>query len=119
MEKKFYFFGKDHMFVHASNPDYTRLFSDLCTYNGSGKFSFEINQVAQETPGTNPKTYQGNISFKKKFPVQGIFSQLKSGSEIEKSITTNGDLKLMGFTLTEEAKKVFTGKFKLVITSTH
>jgi hypothetical protein len=117
LDKKFYFFGKDHMFVHATNPEFTKVFSDLCTTNGSGKFAFEINQVLNELPTSKAAVYAGNISFKKKFPLQASFKGVKQGNILGKAFSTTGDFKQMGFTLTEEAQQVMTGKFTLVITS--
>lgn len=117
VDKKYFLFGKDHMFSHATNAEFTKIFSDLCTYNGSGKISFEINQVLKELPGNKPTIYNGNISFKKKFPIQGTFSGSKADNGISKNISCSGDLKNLGFVLTPEAQKVFSGKFQLVFTS--
>lgn len=117
VDKKYFLFGKDHMFLHATNAEYTKIFSDLCTYNGSGKLSFEINQVLNELPGNKATNYSGNISFKKKQPIQATFSGSKSEKGITKNISCSGDLKSLGFILTPEAQKVFKGKFQLVFTS--
>jgi hypothetical protein len=119
VDKKFYFFGKDHMFAHSSNPEYTKIFSDLCTTNGSGKFSFEVNQVMNEVPTNKAALYSGNISFKKKFPLQASFKRIKDEKGLRKSISTSGDFKQLGFILTEEAQKLMTGKFTFVLTSTN
>lgn len=119
IDKKFYFFGKDHMFISTSNPNYTKIFSDLCVTNGSGKFSFEINQVANSQPSNKASVYNGNISFKKKFPLQASFQGQKTEGGIKKLISTSGDFRQMDFNLTDEAKKIMTGKFTLVITSSN
>jgi|GEM_PF-2700293 len=108
-DKKYFFFGKNHMFSNLSDAENAKIFRDLCVTNASGQFQFELNGV--QTPSPDKKTnYQGNILFKKKFPIQGsIYAPTSS----KLNISVAGDLKALGYTLTAEAQKVMTGKFTL------
>ncbi len=111
LEKKYFFFGKNHMFRDQTNPDFSQIFSDFCVTNASGQFEFEVNNV--KDPGLD-QTSESNISFKKKTPGK---SSLKNLSDGTKEITYSGNFKNLGLTLTEEAKKIMTGDFTLTIKS--
>ncbi len=108
-EKKFFFFGKNHMFTNMQDQDNAKIFRDLCVTNASGQFQFELNGVPAAEPQSKTIGYAGNILFKKKHSIQGQFGANKKGSRIR----VQGDLKTLGFTLTPEAQKVMTGKFTL------
>jgi hypothetical protein len=58
-------------------------------------------------------TTSGNISFKKRNPVKGLFRLNSVAGKKARLIETSGDLKALGFTMTPEAEKLFTGKFTL------
>jgi hypothetical protein len=107
--KKFFFFGKNHMFTSKTDPSKAKIFNDFCITNASGKFEFELNDVANPTiPGIS----SGNISFKRKHPIQG---SLLIDKDLKESVQVKGDFKKLGLVLTPEASKVMTGKFTLTI----
>ena len=111
VEKKFFFFGKNHMFLSKTDPESTKIFDDLCVTNASGQFQFEINNI---TDVAKSQSVVGNVSFKKKFPVKALYQINKSNVKV---ITYTGDFQSLGIELTTEAKKITTGKFTLKITS--
>jgi len=117
VDKKIFLFGKNHMFQNQNDNSNAQIFRDLCTTNASGRFQFELNGLQNENPSAKPVSYQGNISFKKKFEISGVIQKLKKGDKFQKVIMTKGDLKALGFQMTEEADKVMTGKFTLTFTS--
>lgn len=105
--KKFFFFGKNHMFVSTTDPNKAKIFNDFCITNAANRFEFELNNVDNPTV---PTVYSGNISFKRKHPIQGSLSVDKNMKE---SVQVKGDFKKLGLVLTPEAAKVMTGKFTL------
>lgn len=111
--KKFFFLGKNHMFINKEDLNGTKVFNDLCITNASLQFQFELNNVAEYLPakGSKDKTYQGNIIFNKRHPILGTVGVPK---ENELRISVAGDLSKLGLALTPEAKELFTGKFTLV-----
>lgn len=108
--KKFFFFGKNHTFKCKTNFDDSKVFNDFCITNASGKFEFELNNV--DNP-TIPAVASGNLSFKRKQPIQG---SLSIDENMKGSIQVQADFNKMGLILTSEASKVMTGKFILTIT---
>lgn len=115
-EKKFFFFGKQHMFLNAESADMAKIYHDLCVTNASGKFQFEIENVVSDGAPSAPKIGQGNIAFKKKMPMSGTYQ--KGSKPGAKEVVVKGNLTQLGLVLTDEAKAVMTGKFTLTFSST-
>jgi hypothetical protein len=110
-EKKFFLFGKNHMFASAASQENTKLFTDFCTLNSSGQFEFELRNINSPSPATKSQPAKGTLNFGKKLSVASIFrkGKLKESKEIE----ITGDFKSAGFILSDEADKALTGKFTL------
>ncbi len=114
-EKKFYLFGKNHMFQCKENAEVTKAFQDLCVLNGSGQFEFQLSGI--NSIATSTKTIQGS----------GQLNLLKKGGQFKasfkypnqkgKEISLNGNLSQLGFTLDEQASKLFSGNFSLKFSS--
>jgi hypothetical protein len=112
-----FLFGKNHMFLNKDESESAKVFHDLCTTNAMEKFQFEINGVNSPNPSNKAVSYSGNISFKKRSSVKGSFRLISVAGKKARSIETIGDLKALGFTMTPEAEKLFTGKFTLTFIS--
>jgi hypothetical protein len=110
-EKKYFFFGKNHMFVNSNDLESTKIFNDLCITNASGQFEFELNNISDPS---KDQTGISNISFKKKTAGNAKIKNLSDGSQ---EVSYSGNFKNLGFTLTKEAAKIMTGEFKLVFKS--
>jgi hypothetical protein len=114
--KKFFFFGKQHMFLSPDSPEMAKIYSDLCVTNSAQQFQFELNGVPEVAAPSKAQTLQGNILFKKKFPISGTFR--KNAGNGAREIAVRGNLTTLGLVLTEEARAVMTGKFELIFTET-
>jgi hypothetical protein len=112
-DKKYFLFGKNHMFSNSEDAQSAQIFRDLCVTNAAGQFQFELNGVATKKPGSTVTTYGGNISFKKKFPISGSIKTKKTDKGSFNELSVSGDLKSLGFQMTEEASQIMTGKFTL------
>jgi len=115
--KRVFLFGKNHMFKDIEDMANTKIFHDLCTTNASGQFEFEVNGLSNLNATIQPVIYSGNISFKKKQLKNVTFFKKKIGDQFFRVIKTNGTLNALGFTLTEEAQKAFTGQYYITFTS--
>jgi hypothetical protein len=113
VDKKYFLFGKIHMFSNAQDAQSAQIFRDLCVTNGAGQFQFELNGVATRKPGSAVSSYSGNILFKKKFPVSGSIRSKKTDKGSYNELSVSGDFKALGFQMTEEANQIMTGKFTL------
>jgi len=110
-EKKFFFFGKNHMFINSNDAEATKIFNDLCITNASGQFEFEVNNVSDPS---QDQTVESNISFKRKTLGKASIKSTKDGAH---EISYSGNFKTLGFTMTKEASQIMTGEFKLVFKS--
>ena len=112
--KKFFFFGKNHMFLNKQDLENSKIFNDLCVTNNTLQFQMEFNNALETTATKAGKVLNGNILFIKRKPIKGTFSLNRSG---ENQIIVKGKLQDLGFTLTPEAEKVFNGEFTLILTN--
>jgi hypothetical protein len=112
-----FLFGKNHMFINPEEAEAMKVFQDLCTTNAMQQFQFEINGVHSENAPAKGGKFSGNISFKKRQPVQAEFRPVISNGKKVSSIQTKGDLKTSGFQFTSEADNMFTGKYTLTFLS--
>ncbi len=118
--QRVFLFGKNHMFLNRAEPEAMKVFHDLCTTNAMQQFEFEANGISVLNIPAKARSVSGNISFRKKLPVRAIFQAVNmSGGEKSPAIETSGDLKSLGYNLTEEAARMFTGKYTLTFISSN
>jgi hypothetical protein len=114
-----FLFGKNHMFINQEEAEAMKVFQDLCTTNAMQQFQFEINGVNSENAPAKGGIFSGNINFKKRQALKADFRLSTASGKKTSSIETKGDLKLNGFQFTEEAEKLFTGKYTLTFLSSN
>ena len=114
-----FLFGKNHMFINREEAEAMKVFQDLCTTNAMQQFQFEISGVSSETAPAKGGIFSGNISFKKRQALKADFRLSTAGGKKTSIIETRGDLKQNGFQFTEEAEKLFTGKYTLTFLSSN
>jgi hypothetical protein len=117
--RKIFLFGKNHMFLNKAEPEAVKVFHDLCVTNALQQFQFEVMAVPAGTTQIKSKTLSGNISMKKRKPLQAEYKTIQTKGISNVSIETSGFLSTLGFTLTPEAEKLFTGKYTLTFVSSN
>ena len=118
--QRIFLFGKNHMFLNYSEPEAMKVFHDLCTTNAMQQFQFEANGIANLKAPAKARKVSGNISFRKKLPVSAFLqSALLPNGEKTPAIETSGDLKSLGYTFTEEAGRMFSGKYTITFISSN
>lgn len=116
---KVFLFGKNHMFLNQAEPEAMKVFHDLCVTNAMQQFQFEVSGIPAESNPASRKSVSGNISMKKRKPIQAEYRTAKGKEGNSVTIETSGQLGLLGFTLTAEATKLFTGKYTLTFVSSN
>jgi hypothetical protein len=116
---KLFLFGKNHMFLSKAEPEAAKVFHDLCVTNAMQQFQFEVMGVPSGSTAVKGKTLSGNISMRKKKPLQAEFKTIQAKGSNSASIETSGLLSTLGFTFTPEAEKLFTGKYTLTFVSSN
>lgn len=115
--QKIFLFGKNHMFLNPAEPEATKVFHDLCVTNAMQQFQFEVSGIPSAGATTKKTLVGGNLSMKKRKPIQAAYQSSASKSSNGSSIETSGQLEFLGFSLTPEAEKLFTGKYTLTFVS--
>jgi hypothetical protein len=118
-DQKIFLFGKNHMFLNPAEPEATKVFHDLCVTNAMQQFQFEVLGVPSGSTAVKGKTLSGNISMRKRKPLQAEFKTIQVKGSNSASIETSGLLSTLGFTFTPEAEKLFTGKYTLTFVSSN
>jgi hypothetical protein len=114
-EKKFFLFGKNHMFQCKEDVFITKAFQDMCTLNGSGQFEFQLNNINSIEPSSKTLTSTGKLNLLKNGGmVSGTFKNEKGKG---KEISFKGNFSQFGFSIDPETAKKLTGKFTLTFAS--
>jgi len=114
--KVFHYFGKLHMFQSKDNPEYAKIFSDLCVTNNAKIFELTISQADKDRVKTE---YPCVFNFKQKKDLKTLNSSFKTKNEKSgiKTFEVKTSFNDLGVTLTPEAERIFNQNFKLKVVS--